>query len=138
MRRGFQAVYSRAPESSARARRAVIAVAGEWLTSNALDDLVLAVGEAVANAIVHGKGSSLTVSCYRDRDRVIVDVQDEGLGFALKGPLISLPAPMSQSGYGLYIMQNLADAVEILDDGRCIRIVKCVPVAFEQSHEDVV
>lgn len=74
-------------------------------------DLVLAVGEAAANAIRHGGGGG-TVSVWRRDGELIVEVRDSG---RLANPLSGRrrPSPSAPGGRGLWLIHQLCDLVEL-------------------------
>lgn len=94
-------------------RRAVVQVAARaGARGRQLDDIALAVSEAVANAVRHayppGAPGTVTVDARVD-DRVLeVLVCDEGSG---------MPAPSEQpgSGLGLLIIARVTDSLELRD-----------------------
>lgn len=91
-----------------------------------LADLTSAVGEALANAAQHGfrPDTDITVRCVVDAERISVEVEDQGPGFA--------PAPIDDKkrrapGNGLMIMFCLVDRVSFEKNGRVIRLEKTLP-----------
>jgi len=61
------------------------------------------VGEAVSNAVRHGKSSNITISLDREDDHVVLAVADDGVG---------LPDDIdSSNGLGMHTMQYRCDAV---------------------------
>jgi anti-sigma regulatory factor (Ser/Thr protein kinase) len=74
-------------------------------------DLVLAVGEAVANAVRHGGGGGI-VTMWRQNGEVIVEVRDSG---RLTDPLSGRRRPSTSGlgGRGLWMMHQLCDLVEL-------------------------
>ena len=82
------------------------------------DNLAIAITEVVGNAIVHGNkqdpDKKVFVQFHIYTDRLHVEIQDEGDGFdpeQVDDPLD--PANlMKESGRGIFILQNLIDAVE--------------------------
>jgi anti-sigma regulatory factor (Ser/Thr protein kinase) len=91
------------------------------------DDVELAVGEAVANAVVHAFGGrddgEITVRAEMDGpDRLVVEIADFGSG-------MTTPAKSSRAGRGLPIIAALADSVEIQTGARGTRIVLRFPRA---------
>jgi anti-sigma regulatory factor (Ser/Thr protein kinase) len=74
-------------------------------------DLVLAVGEAVANAVRHGGGGG-TLTMWRQDAEVIVEVRDSG---RLANPLSGRrrPSKSARGGRGLWLMHQLCDLVEL-------------------------
>jgi serine/threonine-protein kinase RsbW len=96
-----------------------------------LEDLELALREALANAIIHGNRSdpekSVVVSCFCQPDRgMLLVVQDEGSGFDPK----SIPDPtdaeclLRTHGRGLFLMRQSMDHVRISHSGRRITLLK--------------
>lgn len=91
---------------------------------------VVAVTEALSNAILHGnrqdpnKYVSLRFRYDPSRRVFSVEVEDQGPGF---DPSI-LPDPteadnlLRESGRGIFLMRNLADAVDFKKGGRCVEL----------------
>jgi serine/threonine-protein kinase RsbW len=95
---------------------------------DAYGNVLIAVTEAVNNAIQHGNeensnlfvdvavGDKETEFCFR--------IKDEGLGFDFN----SLPDPtapenlLKESGRGIFLMRNLADEVEFDGEGNSVNI----------------
>jgi len=95
-----------------------------------LFEIKLCVEEALRNAMVHGNGSdaskSVKVSYSIDNDTVIIEVEDEGVGFDHE----KLPDPtkeeniMKTSGRGVYLIKKIMDTVEFNDSGNRIKMTK--------------
>jgi anti-sigma regulatory factor (Ser/Thr protein kinase) len=109
-------------------REAVVAVG---LGPREAFDVVLAVHEAVANAIVHGNGSraerSVTVGYICRDDRITVRVRDEGPGFDVDAALARLQQPPSLedlSGRGLLLMTRLMDELAWNAEGNEVSLTK--------------
>jgi serine/threonine-protein kinase RsbW len=95
-------------------------------------DLMIAVMEAVNNAILHGNQEDaqkeIQMRIEANPASITVWVQDEGGGFVLK----SVPDPlapgnvMNTSGRGILMMQAFMDNVEILptDKGTVVKLTK--------------
>jgi len=78
-------------------------------------DLLLAIHELVANAIVHGCHTcSVLVHVAVDGDKVTATVADGGRGFDI-GALLRTwpPAPTEERGRGIYMVTRLMDSVSI-------------------------
>lgn len=91
------------------------------------DDVELAVGEAVANAVIHAFGGrddgAITVRAEIDGpDRLVVEISDFGFG-------ITATARSPRAGLGLPIIKALADSVEIHTEDRGTRLVLSFPRA---------
>ena len=95
------------------------------LEGPAVDDLVLAVSEACANAALYSEGSEIRVRIDAAKGRVQVVVEDEGVFKAR----IPIPAIDGRGGRGIPLMIALMDEVSIRegkDDapGTVVRLVK--------------
>jgi anti-sigma regulatory factor (Ser/Thr protein kinase) len=94
----------------AAARLAVGALAATTLVDTAIEDLVLAVGEVVANAVQYGV-PPVVVRAWATDDRVVVTVEDSGAGpddpFAGMVPGPSAP----NGGLGLHIVYQVCTLV---------------------------
>lgn len=100
-------------------------------------DLVLALGEALGNALDHGvvqtQGTAgtvnATVTIYLDR--VVIEVVDCGCGCQFDGQS-SLPEPTETRGRGIRLMMMLTDSLTIRPrqsgSGTCVRMVKMIDV----------
>ncbi|MDP9067722.1 MAG: SpoIIE family protein phosphatase [Actinomycetota bacterium] len=99
-------------------------------------EILLATGEAAANAYRHGRKpdgrSEVRVRCSVDRSCVSVTVADDGGGFDA-GLLDSadLPDRFAAGGRGLYLMRELMDDVEIAssDSGTTITLKRRLDAA---------
>lgn len=95
-------------------------LAGHGVSAARREELELAVGEAVANAIVHGNGSQprrrVRVDMVLDGGELTVDVADDGDGFDAAG----VPDPraperlLKPGGRGLLLMSRAVDDVRCL------------------------
>jgi serine/threonine-protein kinase RsbW len=131
----FRARFPNTRRAAAFARRSLIAhIASFGYADGDLADIETAVGEALANAAEHGHRdeSAFEVRVYVERDRVVIEVQDEGGGFRLKvnGPR---PVPDAPRGFGIFLMRHLMDEVEFDAPGTCVRLIKRLPVARQQG-----
>ncbi len=85
--------------------------------------LDLALGEALANAVVHGAPSDtqkkndphVFLSLWRYDDHLIIQIEDHGPGFAPPPPPYQMPleAWEATSGRGLPLMETLTDAMVV-------------------------
>ena len=92
-----------------------------WLADD-VTRVALAMGEAVANAVEHGRGDGQGALCVRldlDDDVLSVRVSDDGPGLdedRLRGA--ALPDdPMATGGRGLFILQHVTDDVDVDPSG---------------------
>lgn len=91
--------------------------------------MLLAVGEAVANAIRHGhsgrKDSSFTVSCLASSNKLSVSVSDHGPGFTLADTAPKKTSVYAETGRGIHCMHTLVDDVSFsFNGGTTVRLVK--------------
>ena len=94
------------PTAIGRARHALEeALAGTEVDSGTSGDLTLLVSELVTNAVRHARGDRFEVRLEVRPDVVRLEVHDEGDGFE---PEIA-PSDDGSGGYGLYIVDRLAD-----------------------------
>lgn len=91
-----------------------------------IEDIKLAVGEACTNAVQHanpddGGETMIRITCTLYPDRLVVEVEDQGAGFATK-PMQNRVKPLcgdidldelEEGGLGLYLIHALMDEVEI-------------------------
>jgi serine/threonine-protein kinase RsbW len=91
-------------------------------------NIMIAVTEAVNNAIKHGngndKGKNVHLSLALDDSMIKFTVKDEGPGFNYD----NLPDPTSPEnlekpgGRGIFLMRHLSDEVEFKEDGRVVEL----------------
>ena len=82
------------------------------------DEILMAVGEVVANACVHGRPrtrtGSVELKCAIHRAHIVVTVIDDGHGFDVDAVLgDQVPDLLSQGGRGFFLMRQLMDQVEV-------------------------
>lgn len=96
------------PEAAAAARIALERLS-ERLPASRLRDLRLLVSELVTNAVRHAglaRGDRIRLVVDVDGQIVRVEVHDPGRGFRPRAPS---PDPSRPSGWGLYLVDELAD-----------------------------
>jgi anti-sigma regulatory factor (Ser/Thr protein kinase) len=96
------------PEAAAAARRALDGLSGE-VPERRLRDVRLLVSELVTNAVRHaGLSAGDTIGLIAGLHEAVlrVEVDDPGSGFELRAPK---PDPARASGWGLYLVEQLAD-----------------------------
>lgn len=104
------------------------------LSDELLGDLKLAVTEACSNSVRHayrdGREGSVQVIYELHRDRLVVEVCDEGQGFTAHQELHAADGSLSEGGLGIAIIRELADELELgpgtTGKGSRLRFVKFI------------
>ena len=102
------------------------AARGGWSVAD-LTRAVLAVSEAVGNAVEHGPdGHPVRVRCSSSPGVLELEVDDGGAGPPRSSlETAALPAdPLAEGGRGLYIMKTVADEVGVEDGAVTLRILR--------------
>ena len=93
-------------------------------------NIPVALTEALSNAILYGNrvraDKHVHVRAEVDRERLVVEVSDEGAGFDLETAESDPTVPenlLREDGRGLFLMRHLMDSVERFDDrGNVVRM----------------
>lgn len=98
------------------------------LNDDIYGNIMVAVTESVNNAIVHGNGKDkdkeVELSLEVGKEELYFTIKDQGKGFdpnALPDPT----APenlLTIGGRGIFLIKNLADKVDFLDEGRTVKM----------------
>jgi serine/threonine-protein kinase RsbW len=87
------------------------------LSDETLGDLKLAVTEACSNSVRHayrdGREGAVEVVYELHADRLVVEVRDEGEGFAAGEEARAPDGSLSEGGLGIAIIRELADELEL-------------------------
>jgi anti-sigma regulatory factor (Ser/Thr protein kinase) len=109
--------------------RVADSVAEVGLEADRLDRLKTAVAEATMNAIEHGNGNRpeipVEVEVTQNGDEIIVAISDQA-GVAHAGPgdheepdlVKKLDGEQSPRGWGLFLIRNMVDAMDVTTDGQ--------------------
>jgi len=130
--------FAATSEAAAAARGRVASVVRSVpLSLSEREDVLLAVGEALANAIKHGcagdSGLRIQVKCVAGPHRLVIHVVDPGPGFDPQNVQASLPRRLSEGGMGIHMMRRLMDEVSFaFDGGTVVRLVKNIPCPDER------
>lgn len=132
------------PETAAAARSRVEEVISSMpFSKNQAQDILIAVGEAIANAIRHGclcnRNLRISIKCVAGPDRLSIDITDPGAGFLPEIIPDHKPDSLIEGGMGIYMMRQLMDEVSFKFDGSTtVRLVKHVnKPAPKQPHDDL-
>lgn len=98
------------------------------IPEDAYGNVLIAVTEALNNAIIHGNGGvrqkNVELVVREDVNSVLFEVKDEGAGF----DYFNLPDPTAPenlekpNGRGVFLMRSLADEVEFYDNGSRVEL----------------
>ncbi|MBI2842459.1 MAG: ATP-binding protein [Armatimonadetes bacterium] len=103
--------------------------AGAGFGEDDCQDIEVAIGEAVTNAICHGRpqagAGSLRVRCYIGAGQIRVEVEDEGRTTCVPLPQ-RVPDPDNEHGRGWFLIHRLMDGVSVScsERGLLVRMVK--------------
>ncbi len=88
-----------------------------------LEDMKMAVSEAVTNAIIHGYPGGegeVRLSLSSEGRRVTVEISDDGAGIAdieaARTPLFTTKPEMERSGLGFMVMDSFMDSLEVISE----------------------
>ena len=95
---------------------------------DAFGNVLIAVSEAVNNAIQHGNQNNpdakVEVKVANQADVFCIQIKDQGTGFSYES-LHDPTAPenlLKDSGRGVFLMQHLADEVEFVNTGSVVNL----------------
>lgn len=125
----FRVAYEPERDTLSSVRHALAGWArGCGLPEPAVADVVIATGEAIENAIEHGRDRYFLIEGLCDGRVVQVHVHDKGVGFDAtdKGQLVE-PESLGNRGLGIYLMRALTDETRFQwrpDGGMTVTIKK--------------
>jgi anti-sigma regulatory factor (Ser/Thr protein kinase) len=106
------------PDAAATARRAISGLEGD-LEPSVRDTLHLLVTELVANSVRHAKADALTLRVIVGPKAVRTEVTDPGPGF---DPAKTGVPRDDHSGWGLFLVERLAERWGVARSGRSTRV----------------
>jgi len=133
----FRKLIPAGHQATSEARRTIVRFAASWFDGEALTDIQLAAGEALANAAEHGfrPGTEIEIRCSCDGHALIIEIRDAGTGFRpprrRKAPPTGAPR-----GYGITIMRTLMDRVRYSHNGTRVRLTKFVSPARSATLDE--
>jgi serine/threonine-protein kinase RsbW len=104
------------------------------LSEETLGDLKLAVTEACSNSVRHayrdGRAGAVQVIYELHRDRLVIEVRDDGEGFSVGEAVHGQDEALTEGGLGIAIIRELADELELgpaeTGKGSRLRFVKFI------------
>jgi len=106
------------PEAAASARRAIAKLRSD-LDPPLMETLRLLVTELVTNSVRHTAADSVTLSVAIGKSAVLTEVADTGRGF---DPQCVKHSGDENTGWGLFLVQRLADKWGVRHDGSSKRV----------------
>ena len=106
------------PEAASKARAVVNDELGRAVPGKVLEDATLLVSELVTNAVRHAPrvgAPEVELRLKLDAERVRVVVSDPGAGFVAEP---RLPTASESSGWGLYLVDRIADRWGVISKDR--------------------
>jgi serine/threonine-protein kinase RsbW len=121
----YRAGYLGDPKNVAPARKAIASFAAVCgFDEDAINDIRIAAGEALSNAVEHGRSirsSGFSVSCSFEDDEIRIDIRDNGTGF-IGDVRNDVPIEERNRGFGIFIMRRLMDGVHYDHNGTAVRL----------------
>lgn len=114
-----RATFGFAPEAASQARAVVNEELGRSVSAKVLEDATLLVSELVSNAVRHAPREGIPEIELRlrlDPERVRVVVSDPGMAGFVAEP--RLPTASESSGWGLYLVDRIADRWGVITKDR--------------------
>ncbi|MEA2452485.1 MAG: serine/threonine-protein kinase RsbW [Actinomycetota bacterium] len=98
------------------------------IPEHVVDEVLMAVGEVVANACRHGRRTTgpgqVAIRCEVHDHQLSVTVTDDGPGFDVeRARQPQIPDVLSQGGRGFFLMRQLMDRVDVASSGRGTTVV---------------
>lgn len=92
-----------------------------------VSDIRLAAGEALSNAVEHGRAhrsSGFSVRCHFQEEELTIEIRDNGEGFSLEGRRDETPIEQRSRGFGIFLMRRLMDGVHFDRNGTLVRLTR--------------
>ncbi len=112
-------------ENEAFARVSVSAFATQLNpTLEQLEDIKMAISEAVTNAIIHGydgiENGQVYINCKIAKDTLYIEIEDKGKGIEniekAMEPLYTSKPEMERSGMGFTVMEAFMDNIKVISE----------------------
>lgn len=133
------------PKNVGLARVAVAAFAAEVdFDLNDLEEIKVAVSEAVSNAIIHGYEERLngiivvTAHLYLDTLEIIIEDEGKGIADVVRAMQPGNGTDLERMGLGFVFMKSFMDEVDVWSEvgrGTRVKLVKVLPCEFETQAQ---
>ena len=134
----YRAAFTSDLRNASLARKSIASFASVCgFSKEEVADIRLAAGEALGNAVEHGKSprsSGFSVRCTYDGEELVIEIRDNGNGF------LALPddremAPIERErGLGIFLMRRLMDDVAYSRNGTLVRLARKRQGEIEQTN----
>jgi serine/threonine-protein kinase RsbW len=124
----YTATFTGDPRNVQLARNAIASFARICGFSNEeTADIRLAAGEALSNAVEHGRSqrsNGFSVRCTFENEQLTIEVRDNGEGFSYAAEAQNLPLEARSRGFGIFLMRRLMDGVSFDRNGSTVRLTR--------------
>lgn len=124
----FKLVVDNSPETLPQIRALVTETLKKTrLSKQDIDDVILCIDEALANAIRYGQSmdkenNAITFCWWSDKQKVYFEITDNGTGFEPDLDNWKPPNTDTEKGRGIWIMKQLLSDVKFQDTGSGTRV----------------
>jgi serine/threonine-protein kinase RsbW len=124
----YRATFTSDLRNVALARKSIAGFASVCgFTEPEVADIRLAAGEALSNAVEHGRSahsSGFTINCTYAGEELTIEVRDSGDGFSLPPDREAIEPDERGRGFGIFLMRRLMDDVTFARNGQSVRLVR--------------
>lgn len=128
MKKHYRAAYASDIKNVAKARQSIASFAADCgFSDEDISDVRLAAGEALSNAVEHGRGTTarqIVVGCTFEENRLVIEIEDSGSSFPEPGVRASVEPDDRGRGFGIFLMRRLMDEVTFPRNGQTVRLVR--------------
>lgn len=96
-------------------------------SADEVGDIRLAAGEAISNAVEHGRttrSNGFSVRCSFVEDELTIEIRDNGDGFLATNTAIPIDFEARDRGFGILLMRRLMDGVQFERNGTLVRLTR--------------
>lgn len=124
----YRAAFSGERRNVPLARNAIASFARICgFSTDEVSDIRLAAGEALSNAVEHGRthrSNGFSVRCTFCEDELTIEIRDNGTGFSFDGTPNEIPIEQRSRGFGIFLMRRLMDGVHFDKGGTMVRLTR--------------